>query len=89
MDKQLFKPFMFEVLILVGEAYGPEDQLFKELFENHKVYMMGRVLTVEARIKKYTHGRYPLAVAQYYNEGAYQRLLIALIKMLIKGNHFD
>lgn len=71
MDKQLWKPFMFEIFILVGQAYGPEDKLFKEMFETQRCYMMGKFLTVEKRIKKYSHGSFPLAAAQNYNETAY------------------
>ena len=54
---------MFEILIFVGQAYGPEDKLFKDMFETQKSYMMGKLLTVEQRIKKYSHGRFPLAAA--------------------------
>jgi hypothetical protein len=41
------------------------------MFETQRCYMMGKVLTVEKRIKKYSHGSFPLAAAQYYNETAY------------------
>ena len=50
--------------------------------------MMGKVLTVEQRIKKLSHGCFPLSAALYYNEAAYQRLVINLVQILIKGNHY-
>lgn len=51
--------------------------------------MMAKVLTVEQRIKKYSHGRFPLSVYLYYNEVAYRRLLINLVHILIKSNHYE
>jgi len=46
MDPELWKPFYFEIMLLLGEAYGTKDPLFIELF-NKKSYLMNKILTVE------------------------------------------
>jgi hypothetical protein len=67
-------------MILVGEAYGTEDPLFKDLFVNKKAYLLGKVLTVESRIKKINQKSAPLAASKFYNVNqGYENLLLNFV----------
>jgi hypothetical protein len=51
---------------------------------------MGKVLTVESRIKKFTLKSVPLAAAKYYNiNHSYENLLLTFTEQLIKANDFE
>jgi hypothetical protein len=86
MDSQMWKPFLFEIMILVGKAYGTNDALFIQLFTQEKAYLMGRCLTVESRLKSFKDSRLPFTVTQYYTEAAYKKMLLALSDLLIQHN---
>ena len=81
----MWKPFNFEIMVLVGQAYGTKDAVFRDLF-NSKAYLMNKKLTVESRLTSLDNSRQPLSVALYYTESAYQKLLSSLIHLLLKHN---
>ena len=73
-------------MVLIGKAYGTKDPLFINLFIEDKAYLMGKLLTVESRIKSFKDSVMPSLVYVYYNEKAYQKMLITLSEMLIQNN---
>lgn len=83
MDMKLWRPFSLEIAILLGKAYGTMDPLFLKLFSEDKCYLMGRPLTVEKRLFSFSDSRICPAVMLYYNEPAYQKMLITLAEILI------
>lgn len=50
---------------------------------------MGKIITVESRLKTFDDSRMPIVAAQYYTESAYKRMLITLCDLLIKGNEIE
>jgi len=85
MDLKFWKPFLFEIMILIGQAYGTNDKMFTKLFDEN-AYLMGKIITVESRLKTFDDSRMPISAALYYTESAYKRMLIILCDLLIKGN---
>ena len=88
MDKEVWKPFMFEVLIFVGKLIGTKNDIFKRLFLKDKAYLMGKLLTVETRLKSYKDSYMPVLGNLNYTETEYKRMLCELIDILvINGEH--
>jgi hypothetical protein len=56
MDPEIWKPFYFEIMVLLGQAYGTNDALFRDLF-NKKAYLMNKHLTVESRLSSFENSR--------------------------------
>ena len=70
-------------MIIIGKVYGAKDPLFLELLNKDRAYLMGRMLTVETRLKNFKESVYPNAVNLYYNKEAYKRMLVTLTETLI------
>ena len=56
MDPEIWKPFYFEIMVLLGQAFGTNDALFRDLF-NKKAYLMNKHLTVESRLSSFVNSR--------------------------------
>jgi hypothetical protein len=56
MDQEIWKPFYFEIMVLLGQAYGTKDELFRDLF-GKKAYLMNKHLTVESRLSSFEISR--------------------------------
>ena len=52
MDLKLWQPFLFEIMVFAGKILGTQDAIFQRLFKE-KAYLMGKILTVESRIKSF------------------------------------
>jgi hypothetical protein len=47
------KPFLLEILCIVGKLIGTKNPIFTKLFNEEKVYLQGRHLTVESVLKNF------------------------------------
>ena len=87
--KGIWEPFLLEIMVLVGYAYGTKNEMFQRLFTQEKAYLMGKPLTVESRLRCFSDSRISSAVTLFYTEKAYQRMLVSLTEILIEHNEVE
>lgn len=73
-------------MIYIGKIKSTKHKIFQQLFNKEKAYLMGRILTVESRLKRLEESVAPKNAITYYTEKSYQNMLCSLCDIIISNN---